>query len=212
MGGISIAFAAMSINPPESGCYHCAFTPEGHSTFVELAGKGIAVEMKYVTWSEAPNFSSDQCDQILATGSLPHLTWEPWDKAINGTTYSLQSIIDGAHDDYIRRWAQQIRAWGQPLFLRWGHEMNGTWYPWDGSHNGGETTTGYGDPGKADGPERYVDAWRHIHRIFEAEGVENVTWIWSPNMIDHPNSVLNSIRNYYPGDEYVDWVGIDGYN
>jgi beta-mannanase len=202
----------MSINPPATGCYHCAFTPSGQTTFVNQAGKGIAVQMFYASWSSAADFPARQCSAIIEIGSLPHLTWEPWDYNINGTTYSLQSIINGTHDAYIRRWAQQIRDWGQPLFLRWGHEMNGNWYPWDGTHNGGATTTGYGDPGKADGPERYVDAWRHIHDIFSETGADNVTWIWAPNVMWDPQSSLNAIRNFYPGDAYVDWLGIEGYN
>jgi beta-mannanase len=62
----------------------------------------------------------------------------------------------------------------------------------------------------------FVAAWRHIHDVFAAVGVNNAAWVWAPNADSHPGGIdttsWNSWRNYYPGDTYVDWVGIDGYN
>ncbi len=49
-------------------------------------------------------------------------------------------------------------------------------------------------------------AWRHVHDLFAQAGVTNVTWVWSPNVSDRP------LGRLYPGDAYVDWVGVDGYN
>jgi beta-mannanase len=74
--------------------------------------------------------------------------------------------------------------------------MNGNWYPWAVGVNGNSS----GD---------YINAWRHVHGIFEAEGADNVQWIWSPNR-DYPGAT--ALNTLYPGDEYADWVGIDGYN
>jgi hypothetical protein len=72
--------------------------------------------------------------------------------------------------------------------------------------------TYYGDPKKPDGPERYVDAWRHIHNIFENEGTKNAIWVWCPNDVTVPDMEWNKPENYYPGDAYVDFVGCDLYN
>jgi len=130
----------------------------------------------------------------------------------SGTRFSNQSIIDGTHDTYLRTYADAVKLFGKPLFIRFGHEMNGNWYSWDGTHSGGSTTTGYGDQSKADGPERYVDAYRYVWEVFESRSVTNVTWIWCPNADNVPGQAWNDMLNYYPGDEYVDWVGIDGYN
>jgi beta-mannanase len=85
---------------------------------------------------------------------------------------------------------------------------------WSGVKNGGATTEKYGDPQKADGPELFVDAYRHIHDVFIQEGAAKVLWVWCPNieMSGPLGEEWNDIGNYYPGDEYVDWLCMDGYN
>src|SRR6266496_1414193 len=73
--------------------------------------------------------------------------------------------------------------------------MNGNWNPWSEQVNGNKSG-------------QFVLAWRHVHDIFTAQGVTNVTWVWSPN-IDFSNSV--PLRKLYPGNSYVDWIAMDGY-
>jgi hypothetical protein len=80
--------------------------------------------------------------------------------------------------------------------------MNGTWYSWGGPNNGGE----FG------GAAAYIAAWRHVHDIFVDQGAVNVVWVWCVNQSDVPGAAWNHWTNYYPGDSYVDWVGIDAYN
>src|SRR5437588_405859 len=80
--------------------------------------------------------------------------------------------------------------------------MNGSWTEWGGGQNGG---------GGA-GPKAYVAAWRHIHDVFLEQGATNVAWVWAPNDSSLPDQPWNHWTNYYPGDAYVDWVGIDGFN
>jgi hypothetical protein len=77
--------------------------------------------------------------------------------------------------------------------------MNGNWYPWGGTVNGNT-------------PAAMVAAWRHIHDIFVSEGATNVKFVWCPNVDSVPNTSANSIASYWPGDGYVDMVGLDGYN
>ncbi|HEX3072075.1 MAG TPA: glycosyl hydrolase [Ignavibacteriales bacterium] len=198
---------------PETGCYHAAFTPfDGHNDFEALSGKKIAIEMNYKSWGSFASFPSAEYNSIVDKGAVPHMTWEPWNGDASSTVYSNDKIINGNYDTYIKNWATQIRTWANPIFIRWGHEMNGNWYPWDGVHSGGNTLDGFGDPAKADGPERYVAAYRHIHDLFEEQGADNVVWIWCPMDSPTPNEAWNAAANYYPGDEYVDWIGIDGYN
>ena len=85
--------------------------------------------------------------------------------------------------------------YGHPVGLRLAHEMNGTWYPWSDGRNG-----------NAEGS--YVAMWQYVHDRFTAAGADNVLWIWSPNVTFGGSSELASL---YPGDEYVDWVGVVGY-
>ena len=84
--------------------------------------------------------------------------------------YRLSRIIDGDYDQYIKSWAEGIKALGFPIAIRFAHEMNGTWYPWCERTNGNR-------------PGQYVRAWRHVHDIFSEVGATNVTWVWSPNII-----------------------------
>ncbi|HEX7096320.1 MAG TPA: glycosyl hydrolase, partial [Acidimicrobiales bacterium] len=54
-----------------------------------------------------------------------------------------------------------------------------------------------------------IKAWRHVHDLFDEVGADNLIWIWSVNRIDTlPEKPLDRV---YPGDDYVDWVGVSGY-
>jgi hypothetical protein len=182
-------------------------------------GKGFAVYLQYVDW-RAP-FNAGMYRANARVGRITHTTWE-YKPGTTGVMADyegrpLEAVVDGVFDDHIRSWAAGAAEFGKPIFLRWGHEMNGNWYPWGGANNGGGTLDGFGDPTKPDGPERFVAAYRHIHDIFAEAGADNVLWIWCPNapfaaMEQAYGGNWNAVANYYPGDEYVDWLGFDGYN
>lgn len=197
---------AAKVPIPANGCYFSAYLEQDQKAFETLVEKEIAVGMFYIDMNAA-DFPTATCEKYAANGTIPHLSWEPF-----GDANSNQKIIDGTRDAYIRKWAQQAKKWGKPLFIRWGLEMNGNWYPWDGEHSGGAATAAFGDPAKPDGPERFAAAYRHIHDLFRAEGVDNVSWVFAPNIVSEPNAAWNKIENYYPGKDYVDWLGMDGYN
>ncbi len=76
--------------------------------------------------------------------------------------------------------------------------MNGDWYAWGGA------ATAKAPPGTS-------KSWQRMHRIFGEEGADNVSWVWSPNWNSRPDATWNQIQTYYPGDDYVDWVGVSGY-
>ena len=112
-------------------------------------------------------------------------------------TYTLGAVISGRYDAYIREFATKAKEWGQPFFLRFDWEMNGFWFPWSEGVNGNT-------------PGQFVAAWRHVHDIFESVGAHNVTWVWCPNVDLY--SSLTPLGELYPGDAYVDWTGLDGFN
>lgn len=167
------------------------------SAFESNAGKRVGLYSWYESFQDA-DFPTTAATNVANHGAVPMITWEPWDPA-NGTanqpSYSLAQIAGGAYDAYISRWAGEIKAWGRPLRLRFAHEMNGNWYPWSSGVNGNTAS-------------QYVAAWRHVHDLFAAAGTTNVTWLWTPNVVDG----MAPIAPLYPGDAYVDWVGVDGYN
>jgi len=166
----------------------------GHQPSVYEVGQGWAVNQ----------FNASVIDAVARRGMLPLISWEPWDyrTAPMGTSrqgdqpaYSLSTIIDGRYDRYIRSWAEGVKSLGYPIALRFAHEMNGNWYPWAVFANGNE-------------PSQYVRAWRHVHDIFTQVGATNVIWVWSPNIIWNTFTDLGSL---YPGNSYVDWIGLSGY-
>jgi hypothetical protein len=128
------------------------------------------------------------------------VTWASRDSSLGGSltqpTFSLASIINGAHDAYIRQWATDAKAWGYPFFLRFDWEMNGSWFLWSEKVNGNSAG-------------QFAAAWRHVHDIFTSVGANNVTWLWCPNI---DSSTMTPMASLYPGDAYVDWTGLDGYN
>lgn len=343
---------------PDNGAYWGMYTTFGASNRETLIGRSLSIQHKFYKWNDA--FPGTSQDDDLANGRLSLVTWEPWEATgVPLSSSTLADIASGLYDSVISAKAEEIATWGHPLFLRLGHEMNGNWYPWDGSHNpdqylpadtsdfetsistwigtgnaslsrdttqahhgsaslsltsqaagemtaahcsGGssptyglpvssgdrvavagwfkaasvsrsvrvgiewldssqnslgtsygtavtDSTTGWvyaaclstapansyrarlrtsvqataavgethffddalmGD--SSTGPANYVSAWQHIHDVFTTNGVTNVMWVWCPNSDNSPSVTWNDFTNYYPGDDYVDWVGIDGYN
>ena len=124
----------------------------------------------------------------------------------------MANIIAGKFDVQLRQWARQARQDGIPFMFDFAVEMNGKWFPWNGYWNGGGGKMGYGDPSLPDGPERYRDAYRHIINIFRQEKVNHVTWMFHAAMdMDEPTDRWNEPKNYYPGDDYIDWIGVSIY-
>ncbi|MGZ6004698.1 MAG: glycosyl hydrolase [Candidatus Saccharimonadales bacterium] len=201
---VGVALTLQSFAASTASVYYGVFN--GGSTslsdvtaFEQAAQKPVSIVNSFQSWASTSNsFKTDYASAIRAHGSIPMITWEPWDtsQGVNQPGYSLQSIISGQHDAYIKQWARAAKAWGHPYFLRYAHEMNGDWYPWAGSSNGNS-------------PDQYVAAWRHVHQIFTSVGANNATWVWCPNKIYTGGVDLASL---YPGDKYVDWVAFDAYN
>ena len=181
-----------------TGCAIGAFVNglENLADFQTMSNKTLAVVLWYVHWQEA--FPSSDADTVYRNGSVPLITWEPW---ITNGLGTLEAIATGSYETYVTEFLTAAKAWGKPMFLRFAHEMNGNWYPWDGAHNGSE-----------EAGERYKRAWIYIYNVKEAVGAANVTLVWSPNNTDLPNEAWNTPEAYYPGDQYVDWIGMDGYN
>jgi beta-mannanase len=169
------------------------------SAFETMVGRNAEIANYYVDFT-TPAFNASAATAISDRGTIPMITWQPMDSSlpdpVQQPQYSLSTIIDGSWDGLLMRWAKGIAAWGRPLILRFAHEMNGNWYPWSEGVNG--NTSG-----------QYVRAWRHVHKLFIANGATNVDWVWSPNA-DYPGST--PLSDLYPGDDYVNTVGVDGYN
>lgn len=164
---------------------------------------GYKSDIFLVYQSIEDTFYVDELRPIAQSGHIIQLAWEPWDpfsaSGANQPAYSLKNISNGSLDGNIRRWARELRDFGYPVRIRPMCEMNGNWTSWSGTVNGNL---------RAD----YIPAWRHVHDIFVQEGANNVTWVWSPNRDGSAQDAQSTFNNYYPGDAYVDFIGISGYN
>jgi mannan endo-1,4-beta-mannosidase len=144
------------------------------------------------------NFQTEAYEIVRLRGSIPMVNWNSWylHMAVDDPNYKLSKIYNGTYDAYITKWAQDAKAWGHPFFIRFDHEMNGWWYTWSEQRNGNQ-------------PGDYVKAWRHVVDIFRSVGATNATWVWCVNIA---SDATTPMADLYPGDSYVDWLGMDGYN
>jgi len=130
--------------------------------------------------------------QVIGLGALPLIQ-------LNPRHVSLAQVASGDYDSQIRSYAEQVKAFGCYVILSFGHEMNGWWYPWGLPYTS---------------PATFRAAWRHVHDVFAAERVRNVIWSWDPTHQHsqfRPGETAYPAGRWYPGNKYVDWIGIDGY-
>jgi hypothetical protein len=146
-------------------------------------GRKPAIHLTYYAWEDDWASASKR---DLDAGTIPLVNWEP-----DGIDFN--HIVSGALDQTIDARASGAKSLGKPLFLDFAAEMNGD-EAWSGND-----------------PALYIAAYRHIHDRFTAAGAINVVWAWCPNVTDVDGRNRQTMA-YYPGDEYVDWTGVDGYN
>jgi hypothetical protein len=174
--------------------------------FEELAQKPVSLVQFFQPFENCAStpcsaypFPKTPLENIRRHGAIPVLSWasESIPASVDQPAFQLADVVSGRYDSYIRSFAYAAKEWGHPFLLRFNWEMNGSWFPWSESVNGNR-------------PGEYVTAWRHVHDIFTSVGATNATWSWCPNI--DPAHSLQSLESLYPGDEYVDWTGLDGYN
>ncbi|HEX5592606.1 MAG TPA: glycosyl hydrolase [Solirubrobacterales bacterium] len=173
------------------------------SKFEQLTGKPLSTiefSTPFADCSVSPcsyyGFPVDPFNAIRAHGAIPFFSWASQAIPAEGdqSDFQLADILAGTYDAYIHTWAARAAEWGHPFFLRFDWEMNGSWFPWGEGTNGNR-------------PGEYVAAWRHVHDIFTAAGAHNATWVWCPYV-----NQSDTFAAIYPGDSYVDWTCLDGYN
>ena len=181
------------------------------SKFEAKVGKGLSLiefSSPFADCGHGPcsfyEFPTPAMENIRSYGAIPFFSWgsqfTPWDLSTpssNASNISLADIVKGSSDSYIQGFARAAAAWGHPFFLRFDWEMNGNWFPWSNTVDGNR-------------PRQFVAAWRHVHDIFTAAGATNATWAWCPFSEARPKA--RYLRSFYPGNRYVDWTCLDGYN
>ena len=165
-----IVFGATTLEDPAIG---------NRKQFQEIVaakfGKPYSGILAYVNWGDLPS-SAPELQQAAAAKVLLQMAWQ--------LTGGLEAVAD---DAYLRRFASELKTYGQPVLLRFGGEMNGDWVVWGGN------------------PQLYKEKFRLVTAVMRQEA-PNVAMVWAPNYIP-----AETVDSYYPGDEWVDWVGINAY-
>jgi mannan endo-1,4-beta-mannosidase len=178
-------------HPDRPGRYIGVITPgppggADLASFIHQTGVRPSIVPYFVSFGSSWN-PVPAC-RILRAGALPVIQ-------VNPRKVSLSAIAAGRRDAYLAQYAQHVRAFHAPVVISFGHEMNGYWYSWGHRHTS---------------PAVFVAAWRHIVTVFRRQRADNVTWLWTVNIIDRRGGIP-SPAPWWPGDSFVDWVGIDGY-
>jgi hypothetical protein len=211
--------------PPPGRVYHAAFPDFGGAEDRVSAGRIHAFERRAgrrIAWAYFSNnwfrgrirFPRNDVRTIQRAGRVPFIRMMARSGFGTGPdpTFRLQSILGGDWDPQLSRWCDRARDAAIPMLVEFGTEVNGDWFPWNGRWNGAGRTNGYGNPDLADGPERFRDAYRHIVDICRNRGATNLTWFFHVDVGAEPKRPWNTrFANYYPGDAYVDWIGISDY-
>ncbi len=156
----------------------------GVAAFTAATGVRPRIVVYYSSWGDP--FAASFARRAWREGAYVLVQLQP-------EGVSLASIAAGRSDAYLRSYADAVAAFGHPVIVAFGHEMNGSWYPW-----------GYGRTPAA----TFVAAWRHVVSVFRAQGAGNATWLWAVNAV---SGASGDLRQWWPGAAWVNWAGIDGY-
>lgn len=154
------------------------------NAFQAATGFWPRIVVYYSDWKS--RFATEYAQTAYTHGSMPLVEWQP-------QNIPMSAISSGQYDTYLSSYAQAVRSFQHPVILSFGHEMNGTWYTWGSGHAP---------------PSDFVAAWRHIVNVFRQAGALNVVWLWTVNAVGNSDA---SFRQWWPGDKWVDMVGMDGY-
>ena len=177
------------------------FAPEmyqGYDACVDSLARAFGVRPGYYLWFQAigdPFPTSVVVSNTLrsaATVISLSLSDTGADSLRNDTL--LREITLGLWDSVLDVFADSAAATGVTIYLRFGYEMNGTWFPWGGKASW------------------FIAAWNHAHALFALRGATNVRWLFAPGIVWDGLTVAADILPYYPGDSVVDGIGLDGYN
>jgi len=163
-------------------------TPSDIAAFEAQVGKSMDIVAIFL--SAQDEFPTDWAPAVRDQGKTLLIFWEPHGVA-------LDDIIHGSLDAALTRYAADAKAYGGKVIFSPFHEMNGDWDDWGGVVG---TNT----------PQKLIDAWRHVHDILST--APNIEFGWAVNHESIPNTNANRFEVYYPGDAYVDIVGVDGFN
>jgi hypothetical protein len=206
--GIELRGERFSLKIPDEkmvyGLYHA--THSNYWSEVDDLEKDIDYKFEFfmdyfrfnVQFSEAKEFIHEHYDKghLMLISLQP--TISPFGGDPNGNVV-MMDLLNGDYDQYILDWAYGLKELNEPVFLRYGNEMNGDWAQWCAWYYGLD-------------PDLFIMSWVRVHTIFEMVEAENVLFVWNPHDRTYPDYDWQVQYLYYPGDNMVDWIGLTAYN
>lgn len=205
----NVALAGYYLAPPASGMYLGAYVDyfggnaqsltNNLNSFKATTGKGLAWSIVINEWGNNLQFPWYESYAAYNNGSTPLVRVLP--RSVNYETSNpdpilrLEYINRGDFDGQIRRWADTARQLPFPILVEFGPEANGNWHQWSGVLY-------------ENGPALYQAVYQRFINICRQEGATNITWFFHMNNIANPVSSNNLMAQYYPGDSYIDWLGL----
>ena len=172
------------------------------NNFESVVGKPVGIMSVFIHWGNNKDFPTELSQVVGQKGKTLLIFWEAMDynKTINEQgPYSYDAINNGRWDSYIKNFAINARMYGAPVVIAPFSEMNGNWTQW-GITVGNNTA------------QKHIKAWRRIYGIFKSNNATNVKFAWVVNCNAVPDTFANRFEKFYPGNAYVDYVGVDGFN
>jgi len=177
---------------------------EDIEAFEKLSQKKAAIIASSSYWGEQ-SFPEKNLALIDRHGATPLIYWSPWDKPYEESKgpdrFALTEILAGKWDHYIDAWGDGASAFGKPFFVSFCNEMNGDWFPWSGCFYRQEKS----------GNDVFKRAWRYVVDRVRARGATNIRWVFHVNAFPADSDLWNMMSAYYPGSDYVDWLGLSIY-
>lgn len=160
------------------------------SWVLDAAGFDPSIISFYLPWDEGQDFPAALLQQIYQENKIPMISWDPWNK-LNAQPLNyqdlLERIVDGSSDAYLERTADRLAQLQKPVFIRFAYAFDKPQHPWSAVI--------------PDEPEKFQQAWQYVVELFRREGAYNAIWVFNP-------WEPQSFEAFYPGDAYVDWLGV----
>ncbi|MBI3295755.1 MAG: hypothetical protein HYZ71_13600 [Deltaproteobacteria bacterium] len=222
---LSVVSSGVKVVPSPNGIYHGVYPDIADGVFEGVGEKIDQIEGMLKRPLAFVSFDNDFVDgfrfpdapirEILIKGKTPLIRMLPRStrKVFTGTdpVFSLERFVKGDFDGEIRQWARDAKATNAALMVEFGPECNGKWFQWSGDSNGGETPMIWAGQTVPTGPTRFKLTFQRIVALFRQEHAHNITWVFHGDSQPIPEMPWNNLKFYYPGDDYIDWLGITVY-
>lgn len=180
---------------------YTGYLPSDFTSLQSIVGKKMDYMAVFIHWGNENAFPVDMAKLAKDNNQSLVIYWESDDYNFSppesDSRYSYDKILSGTYESYIKSFALAAKNSGVPVIIVPFDEMNGNWSSWSVTKNGNT-------------PQKHVAAFRYLKSFFT--DASNIKFGWAINNDSVPDTAINQPMTYYPGDDVVDIVGVDGFN